>query len=309
MLVWLADRPERKSLTVPADVETTTVPRHPREHPDLGRVEALVPPYGNRDVLAAIAEMDSLRLVQTLESGVDWLLPHVPLHVTVCNSRGVHDAAVAEWVVGAIVAMRRRLPEHFQAQAEGRWRDIVAGGEWRAPYAGDVEGATVLIVGYGSIGQAVERRLQPFGVRIARVASRRREGVEPAESLPGLIAEADVVVSLLPLTASTDRFFDTALLRAMKRGALFVNAGRGRVVDQEALADALYEGRLRAALDVTYPEPLPPEHRLWSAPGLLLTPHMAGDTPRRFRRSWRLAGEQIQRLLDGAPLVNQVARD
>ena len=94
----------------------------------------------------------------------------------------------------------------------------------------------------------------------------------------------------------------------MKPGALLVNAGRGRLVDQDALTDALYEGRIRAALDVTDPEPLPPDNRLWSAPNLLLTPHMAGDTPRRYRRSWQMVGEQVERLLDGRPLVNVVER-
>jgi len=308
MLAWLADRPERSTLEVPTEVNATPIPPALGEHPDLERVEVLVPPYGSRSVLEAIPAMTSLRLVQALESGIDWLLPHVPPHVPVCNSRGIHDDAVAEWVVGVIIAMERRLPDHLQAQSEGRWRDIVSRDEWRPPYAGDVSGSTVLIVGYGSIGRAVERRLQPFDVRIMRVASRPREGVEPIASLPEMIAEADIVVTLLPLTAATTGLLDASLLLEMKPDALFVNAGRGRVLDQEALADTLYEGRLRAALDVTDPEPLPEGHRLWSAPNLLLTPHMAGDTPRRFRRSWRFVGQQLQRLLDGTPLANEVSR-
>ena len=308
MLVWLAERPERDALVVPDGVEATSIPRPPRGHPDLERVEALVPPYGSQAVLEALPAMSSLRLVQTLESGVDWLLPHVPTGVTVCNSRGAHDAAVAEWVVGVILAMQRRLPDHIAAQGQGLWRGVVRRDRWQPPFAGDLEGATVLIVGYGSIGAAVERRLEPFEVEILRVARRRRDGVEPIGGLPDLVARADVIVLLVPLSEQTELFFDAGMIAAMRPGALLVNAARGRLVDQAALVEALNEGRLRAALDVTDPEPLPPDHPLWSVPNLLLTPHMAGDTPRRYRRSWRLAGEQVGRLASGEPLLNVVER-
>jgi phosphoglycerate dehydrogenase-like enzyme len=250
--------------------------------------------------------MSGLRLVQALESGVEWLLPHVPDGVPVCNSRGAHDSAVAEWVLGVVLAMQRRLPDHLLAQQRGLWRDIVAGGSWQPPFAGDLEGSTVLIVGFGSIGAAVEQRMAPFGVEFLRVASHAREGVHNPTELPELLASADVAIVLLPLTSATERMFGAELLARMKPGALLVNAGRGRVIDQGALADALHAGRIRAALDVTDPEPLSEDDRLWDAPNLLLTPHMAGDTPRRFRRSWQLVGEQIARLLDDRPLLNVV---
>jgi phosphoglycerate dehydrogenase-like enzyme len=306
MLIWLAERPERDSLVLPASVEVASVPRHPADHPDLPRVEVIVPPYRSQGVIEALPKMTGLRLVQALESGVEWLLPHVPDGVPLCNSRGAHDAAVAEWVVAAVLAMQRRLPAHLSAQREAQWRDIVGRDGWRPPYAGDLEGSTVLIVGYGSIGAALERRLEPFGVELMRVARSSRPGVDPAAALPGLIPKADVVVLLAPLSADTEGMFGADLVRAMKPGALFVNAGRGRLVDQDALTDALYEGRIRAALDVTDPEPLPEESRLWGAPNLLLTPHMAGDTPRRFRHSWQLVGEQVKRLLADEPLANVV---
>jgi phosphoglycerate dehydrogenase-like enzyme len=308
VLLWASERPGRDALVVPGEVEVASVPDSPGGHADLERVEVLVPPFGSLAVLESLPAMSSLRLVQALESGIDWLLPHVPAGVTVCNSRGVHDAAVAEWVLGAILAMQRRLPDHLRAQGQALWRDVVRGDEWQPPFAGDLEGAAVLIVGYGSIGAAVERRLQPFGVEIRRVARHRREGVEPVAELPRLVALADMVVLLMPLTEETEGLFDARMLSAMKPGALLVNAGRGRLADQGALLEALVEGRLRAALDVTDPEPLPAGHPLWSAPNLLLTPHIAGDTPRRFRRSWRLVGEQVRRLLDGAPLINALRR-
>ena len=306
MLIWASERPERDTLALPAGVELRTVPADPAGHPDLAKVEVLIPPYRSKRVLDALAAMPRLRLVQALESGVEWLLPHVPDGVPVCNSRGAHDAAVAEWAVGVIVAMQRKLPEHLDAQRRAEWRDIVAGGDWRPPYAGDLEGCTVLIVGHGSIGTALEQRLQPFGVEFLRVARRGREGVHPVAELPHLVPQADVVVLLAPLTPETEGLIEADLLGAMRPGALLVNAGRGRLLDQAALTDALYGGRLRAALDVTDPEPLPPDDPLWAAPNLLLTPHMAGDTPRRFRRSWQLVGEQVERLRDGRALLNVV---
>ncbi len=308
MLIWAAERPERDALMLPEAVELASVPRQPGDHPDLPRVEVLVPPYRSRRALEALPHMPALRLVQALESGIEWLLPHVPDGVPICNSRGAPDAAVAEWVAGVVLAMQRKLPEHLDAQRQGLWRDIVAQSEWQPPFAGDLEGATVLIVGHGSIGTSVERRLEPFGVDFLRVARNERQGVQPASALPSLIPNADVVVVLVPLTPDTEGLLGADLIGAMKPGALLVNAGRGRLVDQEALTEALYGGRIRAALDVTDPEPLPTGDRLWSAPNLLLTPHMAGDTPRRYRRSWEMVGKQVERLLDGRPLENVVKR-
>ncbi len=128
--------------------------------------------------------MSSLRLIQTLESGVDWLLPHVPAVRDRRNSRGAHDAAVAEWVRGVALAMQRRLPDHLRAQREAKWRDVVRESEWQLPGAGDLEGATVLVVGYGSISATLEQRLQSFGVEILRVARTEREGVAPITRFP-----------------------------------------------------------------------------------------------------------------------------
>ena len=306
MLLWAVSRPEREALVVPEGVRVESTPAEPLRDPGLDQVQVLVPRYGSRTVLEALPQMPALRLIQTLESGVDWLAPSVPPGVTLCNCRGAHDSAVAEWVLGAVLAMQRRLPEHLDAQRRAEWRDVVSSRGWLPPYAGDLEGASVLIVGFGSIGEAVERRLLPFGVDLQRVARTARPGVSEPSALPRLVAAADVVILLLPLTAETTGLFDAELIGAMKPGALLVNAGRGLVVEKQALLRALKEDRLRAALDVTDPEPLPPDDPLWSAPNLLLTPHTAGDTPRRFRRSWRFVGEQVSRLRDGLPLENVV---
>ncbi len=307
MLLWTANRPERDSLVTPSGVAVKPLPSEPLEDSSISAVQMLVPPYRSRSVLEALPRMSGLRLIQTLESGVDWLLPSLPPGVVLCNSRGVHDAAVAEWVAGAILVMQRRLLEHLDAQRRGEWRDIVSARGWHPPFAGDLQGSSILIVGYGSIGRAVEERLRPFEVRINRVAQHARPGVSDSSALAQLVPLADIVILLLPLTAATRCLFDPELIAAMKPGALLVNAGRGPVVDKVALVEALGDGRLRAALDVTDPEPLPADDALWSAPNLLLTPHMAGDTPRRFRSSWRFVGKQVERLLAGKPLENVVA--
>jgi phosphoglycerate dehydrogenase-like enzyme len=307
MLVWTASRPERDAFVAPRDVRVEPIPSQPLEDPNIGSVQVLVPPYRSRSVLEALPQMSGLRLIQTLESGVEWLLPSLPPGVVLCNSRGSHDAAVAEWVAGAVLIMQRRLLEHLDAQRRAEWRDVVGARGWRPPFAGDLQGSSILIVGYGSIGRAVEERLRPFEVDIHRIAQRARPGVSDPSEMAQLLPHADIVILLLPLTSATNGLFGSELIGAMKPGALLVNAGRGQVVDKAALLEALEEGRVRAALDVTDPEPLPADDPLWSAPNLLLTPHIAGDTPRRFRNSWRFVGEQVERLHAGQPLENVVA--
>jgi phosphoglycerate dehydrogenase-like enzyme len=307
MLLWTANRPEREALVTPAGVTVEPIPPEPLEDPGIGAVQVLVPPYRSRSVLETLPRMSGLRLIQTLESGVEWLLPHLPPGVVLCNSRGRHDAAVAEWVVGVILVMQRRLLEHLDAQRRAEWRDIVSSRGWQPPFAGDLQGSSILIVGYGSIGEAVEERLRPFEVEIKRVAQHARPDVSDPSALAQLVPRADILILLLPLTAATSGLFGSELIGAMKPGALLVNAGRGQVVDRAALIGALEAGRLRAALDVTDPEPLPADDPLWFAPNLLLTPHMAGDTPRRFRSSWQFVGEQVARLQAGIPLENVVA--
>ena len=243
--------------------------------------------------------MPKLHVVQSLSAGVDWLLPHAPRHVIVCRAVGVHDGPVSEWIIAAILAMQRRLPEYVEAQRLGKWdRDAVHG----TP-SDDLDGQTVLIVGHGSIGRTLAARLAPFGVLVIGVAQHPREDARPTTELPALLPQADVVVNLLPFSPATERFVDAAFLGQMKPGALFVNAGRGKTVDTDALLSALAAGRIQAALDVTEPEPLPEDHPLWRAPNVLITPHIAGSTKRWIARGYRFAGEQIRRYVSGQPLL------
>jgi phosphoglycerate dehydrogenase-like enzyme len=228
-----------------------------------------VPPYGSRRVLAALPRMRELRVIQTNSSGVEWLLPHVSAGVALCNARGTRDAAVAEWVVAAILAMTKDLGLWHRQQEERAWMPRLLD---------ELASSRVLIAGYGSIGHAVEARLAPFDVSVDRIASRARHGVRGVDQLEDRLPLADIVVLLLPSLPTTDGLFDEAMLRRMKAGALLVNAGRGMAVDTDALVAAVSEGRIRAALDVTDPEPLPEGHPLWRLPGVFLTPHLAGDS-------------------------------
>ena len=200
---------------------------------------------------------------------------------------------MAEWVVGALLA---DAYGQLTAAHRRRWSDAVPR---------ELQGSHVLIVGFGSIGDAVRRRVEPFGVTVTAVARRAREGVRGADELPAHSGRADVVGALAPLTPETDGLFDAALLARMRDGALLVNAGRGRVVDTEALLATMPSGRLRAVLDVVDPEPLPDDHPLWDA-ALAITPHNAGDPPVADERAIRFGAEQLARFARGEPLLNVV---
>lgn len=250
------------------------------------------------DPTPLLARMPHVEVIQTLTAGVDHIRPHVPAGVTLCNGRGIHNASTAELAVALTLASLRDLPVFVEAQREGRWvRD------WTQALADK----TVLILGYGDIGAAVEARLAPFEVDILRVARRAREGVHAITDLPDLLPRADVVVVIVPATDETRGLVDAKFLARMRPGALLVNVARGSVVVTDDLLEALHAGAVRAALDVTDPEPLPEGHPLWSAPGLLVTPHVGGATPAMWPRAYRLVRDQLERYAEGRPLRNVMA--
>ena len=253
----------------------------------------VMPDWEDRETIEALPGLERLRLVQALSAGTEWVESRVPPWATLGNARGARDAAVAEWVVGALLG---DAYGQFTAARTRRWSDALPR---------ELQATAVLVVGFGSIGEAVRRRLEPFGVTVTGVARHARPGVHPAADLPELLGEADAVVVLAPLTTETQGMFDASLLARMRDGALFVNAGRGRVVDTEALLAELQSGRLRAVLDVVDPEPLPDDHPLWEA-ALAITPHNAGDTPAADERAIRFGAEQLARFARGEPLENVV---
>jgi phosphoglycerate dehydrogenase-like enzyme len=272
------------------------------DRPDsIDTVEVYVPEYmAGEAAYEVITEMPALKVVQTQTAGYEHVLPFLRDDVTLCNARGVHDASTAELAVTLILSTYRQIPQAVRDADRQVW----------PPYEGfqdSLADRTVLIVGYGSIGEALERRLAGFECDVLRVARREREGVWPVSALPDLLPRADVVVLLTPATAETNGMVDKTFLGRMKDGALLVNVARGSVVDTDALLAELSSGRLRAGLDVTDPEPLPTGHPLWSAPNVLITPHRGGATTAFPPRVARLVRSQLERYATGQPLTNVVA--
>nr|WP_239521054.1 2-hydroxyacid dehydrogenase [Blastococcus saxobsidens] len=246
---------------------------------------------------AFFAALPRLQVVQLLTAGAERFVGRLPEGVLLCNARGAHTPSTAEWVLAATLAAQRGLPSFVREQDARRWS---------AATHRSLVGARVLVVGAGDIGRAVGRMLAGFDVQLTYVARTAREGVEAIDDLPALLPHADVVVLLVPVTPQTTGLVDAGFLAAMPDGALLVNAARGVVVDTDALVAELSTGRLRAALDVTDPEPLPAEHPLWSAPGLLLTPHVGGAVPATNERAAEAVTAQVRRVLAGEPLQNVV---
>jgi phosphoglycerate dehydrogenase-like enzyme len=260
--------------------------------------EFYVPSYRfDRRVVEVVSSMPRLRVVQTLTAGTDHLMPYVPAGVTVCNAAGVHDAATSELAVGLIIGAQRRLAELVRAQDQHVWDQQMSGA---------LADRHVLVIGAGQIGRAIQRRLDGFECQVTLVGRTAREDVRAVAELPALLPSADVVVLILPITDQTRGMVDKQFLAAMKDGALLVNVARGSVVVTDDLLAEVTNGRLRAALDVTEPEPLPPDHPLWDAPGVVITPHVGGAADSMWPRSYRLVGEQLRRIATGEPLLNQV---
>jgi phosphoglycerate dehydrogenase-like enzyme len=301
--VWLPwDRPAEFLDELPDGVKVDVFRSGSPVPESLAEVEFYVPDYMASDprVVEVLPQLNALRVVQTQTAGYEDFLPHIRDDVTLCNARGVHDASTAELAMTLILASYRRIPSAVQAQARGEWRTYDT-------FDDSLADRTVLIVGYGSIGATLEARLTQFDCEVLKVARRERPGVAPVERLPELLPQADVVVLMTPATPQTVGMVDADFLARMKDGALLVNISRGGVVDTDALVVALESGRLRAALDVTDPEPLPPGHPLWTAPNLLITPHRGGASTAFPARIAALVREQLARYTSGEPLRNVVA--
>lgn len=300
----------------PRDAQIVRIPRN-----STGTVEVdfWILPFHRKDAAEAFSRLRGVKVVQSMMAGVDWITPWLPKDVLLCDGRGIHDISASEWVLAAILASLKRFPLYRDMQMREEWRgqaSVTSGflnesgaqvGQYRV-LGEDLAGKTVLIVGYGSIGAAVEVRLAPFGVKILRVARSARPvpEVHSVDRLEDLLPLADVVVLIVPLTAETRGLIGAAEIGLMKPGALLVNAARGPVIVTDALVDALMQRRIRAALDVTDPEPLPPGHPLWLAPNCLITPHVGGSTPEFIHRAFRFGAEQVRRYIAGETLENLV---
>lgn len=262
----------------------------------------VVPNYGaTRAALARLADLPRLRVVQLPSAGYEHALAHVPPGVALCNGRTVHDSGTAELAVALALAAQRGIGDAVRDMADGAWRPALRS---------SLADRRVMVLGYGSIGSAVGRRLEAFEAdvfRVARTARQAPEGwVHGVDELPALLPRTEILVAVLPLDDGTHHLVDAEALRLLPGGALVVNVGRGGVIDTAALLAELTAGRLRAALDVTDPEPLPPDHPLWRAPNTIITPHLGGMTDATTPRLVALLRRQIEALAAGGDPINVV---
>lgn len=266
--------------------------------------EILIPPYrSSHRPIPLLKQLRGVRMVQLLSAGADEWAGDVPSGVVLSTARGAHAGPVSEWVLSAILCLYRQWPALVEFKREHTWAH-------RRVAAATLDGSRVLILGAGAIGTAVAERLRPFGALPTLVASHARDGVHGPDEVPGLLPDHDIVVITAPLNDHTRRLVDKAFLAALPDGALVVNAGRGKIVDTDALVAELQAGRLRVALDVTDPEPLPEDHALWDCPGTIISPHMARTVPGTNALCYAVAVEQIATFAAGKIPTNLVtARD
>jgi len=284
---------------LPDKVTVDCYPGHGAPMPEsIAEVEFYVLPYLGGGSLQRVAEMSSLQVVQTQTAGYEDVAQQIPDGVRLCNAAGLHDTSTAEMALALMLAIGRHLDDAARNQTAGTWK-----GQW-----GDsIADKHVLIVGYGRIGAAIERRLAGFEVGgVTRVARRARPGVHPIDDLDDLLPTADVVVLVMPLTDQTQGMFDARRLALLPDSALLVNVGRGGLVDTDALVAQTRTGRIRAAMDVVDPEPLPSDHPLWHCPGVLISPHVGGASSAFGPRADALIADQLGRWARAEPLINQV---
>ncbi|MEV5832416.1 2-hydroxyacid dehydrogenase [Nocardia sp. NPDC052112] len=247
-----------------------------------------------------LAGLPKLRLVQMLTAGTERWIGRLPGGVMLSNARGAHGGSSAEWVVAALLTIYRDLFEFADARLRRHWQyhqtDTLAG-------------KRILGIGAGDLGIELRRRLEAFDATLTLVGTTARDGVHGVDELPELLGDYDAVVLMVPVTEQTIGMVDAQFLAAMADGAILVNVARGPIVQTEALLAELDSGRLRAALDLTDPEPLPSDHPLWATPGLVLTPHVAGSSRGSLDRAYAVVAAEITRYAAGQPPKNLVRGD
>ena len=274
-----------------------------RTEPPVEHIDLVVPVYlGSNKPLANVAAVTP-KLVQVQSIGYDGLADLLPAGITLANAATVHEASTAELTVGLVLASQRGIPDFVRAERTGEWLQS------QRPSLAD---RRVLLIGYGGVGAAIEERLLPFEVEVTRVASSAREDergpIHGIDELPGLLPHAEIVIVVVPLTDGTRGLIGDDFLAALPDDALVVNVARGPVADTDALVEHATSGRIRLALDVTDPEPLPADHPLWSLPNVLVSPHIGGATSAMLPRMARLLRRQIEHLLADEEPENIVLR-
>jgi phosphoglycerate dehydrogenase-like enzyme len=271
--------------------------------PPVDTIDIAVPPYmGARDFLVKLEGLH-VRLVQGLSAGYDGVAEVLPKNMVFANAASVHETSTSEMTLALILASQRGIPDFVRAAEKGHWAPA-----WHESLAD----RTVLLVGHGGVGKAIESKLRAFEATVVRVARTRRSDdagvIHAFTELPSLLAHADIVVIVVPLTHETTHLVDDAFLSTMRDGALLVNVARGLVADTSALLAHARTGRIRLALDVTDPEPLPEGHPLFALDNVLISPHVGGATSAALPRMGRLLQTQIARMQNGEEPLNVVLR-
>jgi phosphoglycerate dehydrogenase-like enzyme len=285
----------------PADVQVTQCDDLGELDKDvLATADFVVLPYEGSTISISetISRLPNVQVLQTLTAGFDNVLPHVPAGVTLCNAAGVHDDATSELAVLLALSALRDMPRSFRAQQEHHWETY---------FARSLADKNVLLIGYGNVGKAAEKRLLAFGCTVTPVARTARDHVHSIAELPNLIPLADVVMLIVPNNPGTVKLVDAKFLASMKVNAVLVNVARGVVVDTDALVAELKSGRISAALDVTDPEPLPAAHVLWELPNVIITSHNGGEGDVFWDRARARIHSQFDLWFAGQPLECVIA--
>jgi phosphoglycerate dehydrogenase-like enzyme len=271
--------------------------------PPVSAIDIAVPPYLGPSTWTKHLAGVKVRLVQSPMIGYEGMAEALPAGIVVANSASVQEASTAEMTLALVLASQRGIPEFVRAAEIGHWAPA-----WHQSLAD----RQVLLVGYGAVGKAIADRLRPFEVSLTRVAHRERSDehgeIYGVGSLPDLVPTADIVIVVVPLSEGTTHLINDAFLSRMRDGSLLVNVSRGRVADTEALLKHASTGRLRLALDVTDPEPLPEGHPLFALENVLITPHVGGASSASPPRFFRLVREQVERMRRGEEPLNVVIR-
>jgi phosphoglycerate dehydrogenase-like enzyme len=261
-------------------------------------IEFYVPSYmGGLKTIEIIPRMKNLKVVHYNQAGYEDILPHIPQGVILCNGTGVHDVSTSELAVGLTIASRRGFAEFMDNQKKGIWLRRTK------PALAD---SHVGIVGYGHIGKRIASLLEMFETKVTAFTRSGSDGSIKIAEFDEYLPKLDVIILILPLTAESKNFMNAARIKKMKDGATLVNVARGAIIDTDALVAELHTGRITAGLDVTDPEPLPAGHPLWSAPNVIISPHVGGDSGAFQPRARKLVQEQLARMAKNEPLVNQI---
>jgi phosphoglycerate dehydrogenase-like enzyme len=289
-----------EDIRVPDGVEKLTPTNSPLNTSDLSKITFYVPQYlKGRRALEYVKRMPNLEVLQMLNAGYEDALEYLRPGLTLCNGGGIHNDSTAELAVGMAIASLRGFPRFVLSQGQGKWDHA----QLRS-----IHDRRIGIVGFGAIGRTIARNLSGFDVEVIGFSRSGRDGAVDIEHFDEYLPSLDVVILIMPLNDQSRHFFDSRRLALLKDGALLINVARGAIIDTAALLAELRTGRITAALDVTDPEPLPPDHPLWKEAGVFITPHVGGNSSAFEPRARRLIESQLIRLASNQPLENVVVQ-